>query len=93
MRHQDGTLSFVDRKKYLIKTGGENVYPAEVEQAITEHDAVREASVFGVRDERWGETVKAVVVLRPGARLSRAESAPGAGTGWPVTSARATCSS
>jgi acyl-CoA synthetase (AMP-forming)/AMP-acid ligase II len=44
-----------------------------VEHVITEHDAVQEASVFGVRDERWGETVKAVVVLRPGARLSRAE--------------------
>jgi fatty-acyl-CoA synthase len=73
VRHEDGTLSFVDRKKYLIKTGGENVYPAEVEHAITEHDAVQEASVFGVRDERWGETVKAVVVLRLGARLSRAE--------------------
>jgi acyl-CoA synthetase (AMP-forming)/AMP-acid ligase II len=73
VRHEDGTLSYVDRKKYLIKTGGENVYPAEVEHVITEHDAVQEASVFGVRDERWGETVKAVVVLRPGARLSRAE--------------------
>lgn len=69
-RNEDGTLSFVDRKKYLIKTGGENVYPAEVEQAIAAHDDVQEACVFGVPDERWGETVKAVVVRRPGATLS-----------------------
>jgi fatty-acyl-CoA synthase len=73
VRHEDGTLSFVDRKKYLIKTGGENVYPAEVEQAIAAHDGVQEACVFGVPDERWGETVKAVVVRRPGATLSAAD--------------------
>ena len=70
VRHDDGTVSFVDRKKYLIKTGGENVYPAEVEQVITAHPGVQEACVFGVPDERWGETVKAVVVRRPGAELS-----------------------
>lgn len=73
VRRPDGTLSFVDRKKYLIKTGGENVYPAEVEQVITEHPDVQEASVFGVPHEHWGETVKAVVVLHPGASLSAGE--------------------
>jgi acyl-CoA synthetase (AMP-forming)/AMP-acid ligase II len=71
-RHEDGTLSFVDRKKYLIKTGGENVYPAEVEQVIAAHPAVQEVCVFGVPDERWGETVKAAVVLHPGAELTAA---------------------
>ncbi len=71
-RHEDGTLSFVDRKKYLIKTGGENVYPAEVEQVIAAHPAVQEVCVFGVPDERWGETVKAAVVRRPDAELTAA---------------------
>jgi acyl-CoA synthetase (AMP-forming)/AMP-acid ligase II len=73
VRHEDGTLSFVDRKKYLIKTGGENVYPAEVEQVIAEHEAVQESCVFGVPDERWGETVKVVVVRHPGADVSAEE--------------------
>lgn len=73
VRHDDGTLSFVDRKKYLVKTGGENVYPAEVEQVIATHDAVQEVCVFGVPDERWGEVVKAAVVRRPGAELGAAD--------------------
>lgn len=62
----DGTLVFVDRKRYLIKTGGENVYPAEVESVIAQHPAVEEVCVLGVPDKRWGETVKAVIVLRSG---------------------------
>jgi acyl-CoA synthetase (AMP-forming)/AMP-acid ligase II len=66
-REQDGTLTFVDRTKYLIKTGGENVYPAEVELVLADHPAVRESCVFGVPDQRWGETVVAVVVRAPGA--------------------------
>jgi acyl-CoA synthetase (AMP-forming)/AMP-acid ligase II len=65
-REEDGTLTFVDRKKYLIKTGGENVYPAEVEAVLSRHAAVQEACVFGVSDPHWGETIKAVVVLRHG---------------------------
>jgi acyl-CoA synthetase (AMP-forming)/AMP-acid ligase II len=73
MRDESGLLTFVDRLKYLIKTGGENVYPAEVEQVIARHEAVQEACVFGVSDPRWGETVKAVVVRRPGAEVSAAE--------------------
>jgi acyl-CoA synthetase (AMP-forming)/AMP-acid ligase II len=72
-RNEDGTLTFVDRKKYLIKTGGENVYPAEVEQVIAAHPAVQEVCVFGVPDAHWGETVKAAVVLRPDAGLTVAE--------------------
>jgi len=73
VRAEDHTLSFVDRKKYLIKTGGENVYPAEVEQVIATHDAVQEVCVLGVPDDRWGETVRAVVVRRPGATVTAAD--------------------
>lgn len=65
-READGTLTFVDRKRYLIKTGGENVYPAEVEAVIARHPAVQEVCVFGVPDARWGEAIKAMLVLRPG---------------------------
>ena len=75
VRHDDGTLSFVDREKFLVKTGGENVYPAEVEKVIAQMDAVQEVCVFGVPDARWGETVKAVVVLRPGASATAADVA------------------
>jgi len=73
VRHDDGALSFVDRTKYLIKTGGENVYPAEVERAIAAHPAVAEVCVFGVPDPHWGETIKAAVVLAPGADASAGE--------------------
>lgn len=72
VRHDDGTLTYVDRLKYLIKTGGENVYPAEVEQVLTSHPAVREACAISVPDERWGETVKAVVVPEPQETLTAA---------------------
>ena len=66
VRHEDGTYTYVDRLKYLIKTGGENVYPAEVEQVLTAHPAVREACAVSVPDARWGEAIKAVVVTEPG---------------------------
>lgn len=66
VRNEDGSLTFTDRKKYLIKTGGENVYPAEVEQALASHEAVAEACVFGVADPVWGEVINAVVVFRQG---------------------------
>ena len=75
VRNDDGTLTYTDRKKYLIKTGGENVYPVEVEQVIGAHPAVQEVCVFGVPDERWGETVKAVVVVRSGHALTGVEVA------------------
>jgi acyl-CoA synthetase (AMP-forming)/AMP-acid ligase II len=73
VRADDGTLSFVDRTKYLIKTGGENVYPAEVEQAVVGLPGVQEVCAFGVPDERWGETVKVVVVRAPGAEVTAAQ--------------------
>jgi fatty-acyl-CoA synthase len=72
-QNEDGSLTYTDRKKYLIKTGGENVYPAEVEAAIVAMDAVQEVVVVGVPDERWGEAVKAVVVPRQGATITAEE--------------------
>jgi acyl-CoA synthetase (AMP-forming)/AMP-acid ligase II len=64
----DGYLFYAGRSpaKELIKTGGENVYPAELEKAIGEHAAIAEVSVIGVPDPQWGEAVKAVCVCRPG---------------------------
>ena len=66
---QDGYLYIHDRVKDMIVSGGENVYPAEVESAIFDHEAVADVAVIGVPDDRWGETVKAVVVLKPGRSL------------------------
>ena len=60
----EGFLFLVDRAKDMIVTGGENVYSTEVEDVLYRHPAVLEAAVFGVPDERWGEAVRAVVVLR-----------------------------
>lgn len=64
---EDGYLFLHDRIKDMIVSGGENVYPAEVENALLAHAAVADAAVIGVPDDRWGETVKAVVVRAPGA--------------------------
>ncbi len=63
---EDGYLWMVGRLKDLIKTGGENVAPIEVEDVLSLHPAVSEVAVFGVPDERWGEAVTATVVLRSG---------------------------
>ena len=62
----DGYLYIHDRVKDMIVSGGENVYPAEVENALFSHPAVADAAVIGVPDPKWGEAVKAVIVLRPG---------------------------
>jgi acyl-CoA synthetase (AMP-forming)/AMP-acid ligase II len=70
-----GYLHYVRRKaeKELIKPGGENVYPAEVEKILLEHPDVREACVFGVPDKQWGEAIKAVCVLEAGSSLPERE--------------------
>ena len=68
-----GYLYLVDRAKDMIVSGGENVYCTEVEDAIYTHPSVLEAAVIGVPDERWGEAVHAVVVLRDGAAASESD--------------------
>jgi acyl-CoA synthetase (AMP-forming)/AMP-acid ligase II len=72
---EEGYLYYMKRKaeKELIKTGGENVYPAEVEKAVLDHEAVAEVCVIGVPDIQWGETIKAICVLKPGRSLDPSE--------------------
>jgi acyl-CoA synthetase (AMP-forming)/AMP-acid ligase II len=72
--HLDGAFTVIsDRKKDVIITGGENVSSIEVEDCLYQHPAVAEAAVIGVPDEKWGETVKALVVLHPGASCDEQE--------------------
>ena len=63
---KDGFLYYVDRKKDMIKSGGENVYSKEVEDVLFAFPDILEATVIGVQDEKWGEKVMALVVLREG---------------------------
>jgi long-chain acyl-CoA synthetase len=66
----EGYIYLTDRVKDMIISGGENVYPAEVENALSGHPAIADVAVIGVPHERWGETVKAVVVRRPDAEAT-----------------------
>jgi fatty-acyl-CoA synthase len=77
MAHRDdeGFFYIVDRKKDMIITGGFNVYAREVEDVMTTHPAVANVAVIGIPDDKWGEAVHAVVVLRAGASVDRAELA------------------
>lgn len=68
----EGDLYIVERKKDMFISGGENVYPAEIEDILYELDEIAEAAVIGVQDDRWGETGLAVVVFKPGKQLSEA---------------------
>lgn len=70
---EHGYLFILDRSKDMIISGGENVYPREVEETLMQHPSVLEACVFGVPHELWGEAVKAFVVLKPGDRASEDE--------------------
>jgi acyl-CoA synthetase (AMP-forming)/AMP-acid ligase II len=70
---QDGYLYIQDRIKDMIISGGENIYPAEVESAVCDHPDVAEAAVIGVPDDTWGESVKAIVVLKPGKQTSASD--------------------
>ena len=69
-----GYLYVLDRKKDMIKPGGENVYSPEVESMIASHPDVLEVAVIGLADEKWGEAIKAVVVRRQGSALSEAST-------------------
>jgi fatty-acyl-CoA synthase len=73
VKDADGYLYIVDRTKDMIISGGFNIYPREVEDALMAHHAVASAAVIGIPDEKWGEAVKAFVVLKPGANNSAAE--------------------
>ena len=72
-RDAEGYLWLVDRKSNMIISGGENVYPTEVEGALGQHPAVRDVAVIGLPHEKWGETAHAVVVLHTGQSASEAE--------------------
>jgi fatty-acyl-CoA synthase len=69
----EGFLHIAGRVKEMIKCGGENIFPVEVERCLLEHPAIAEAAVFGVPDPHWGEVAVAVVVRRGGAALTEAE--------------------
>ena len=66
MWDEDGYLYVVGRVKDVIISGGENIYPIQVENAIAAHPAIAEVMVFGVPDEQWGEAIKAVCSCKPG---------------------------
>jgi fatty-acyl-CoA synthase len=66
----EGFLSVVGRRKEVIRSGGESIFPAEIERVLLVHHAIREASVVGIPDARWGEAVAAAIVLRDGASLT-----------------------
>jgi long-chain acyl-CoA synthetase len=70
IRESDGSFRIVDRKKDMIIRGGFNVYPREIEEVLFGHPAIAEAAVIGVPDERYGEEIKAVIVLRAGTALT-----------------------
>ena len=73
IQDNEGFITIVDRKKDMIITGGFNVFPNEIEQALTSHAAIQDCAVVGVPDEKWGEAVKAVVQLKPGSEASEEE--------------------
>ncbi|MCE7795467.1 AMP-binding protein [Sphingobium sufflavum] len=70
VRDPDGFLRIVDRTKDMIVSGGFNIYPREIEDIIAEHPAVSQVAVIGVPHDKWGEAVKAIIVLKPGATVS-----------------------
>ncbi|MFD2052883.1 AMP-binding protein [Mesorhizobium calcicola] len=74
-RDDEGFVTLVDRRKDMFISGGENVYPAEIEMALLDHPAIAEAAVIGVADERWGEVGRAFVVVKAGCVVDPADLA------------------
>ena len=72
-RDADGFIHLVDRKSNMIISGGENVYPSEVEAVLGSHPAVQDVAVVGLPDAKWGERVHAAVILREGHDVAEAE--------------------
>ena len=70
---EEGYFYIVDRKKDMYRSGGENVYPAEIEKVLYNHPKILEAAIIGVPDERWGETGKAFIVLKSGEEMTKEE--------------------
>jgi fatty-acyl-CoA synthase len=70
---QDGFLYILDRKKDMIISGGENIYPAEIEDALLQHPKIADVAVIGYAHEKWGEAVKAIVIVKPGESLIEQE--------------------
>ena len=70
---EEGFIYVVDRKKNMLISGGENIYPAEVEAVLLAHPVIIDCAVIGVPDQAWGESVKAIVVLKPGENLTEEE--------------------
>ncbi len=69
-RDEDGYYVLVDRKANMIITGGENVYPSEVENAVGGHPAVKDVAIIGIPDAKWGEAIKAIIILNEGYQAS-----------------------
>ncbi|WP_455662689.1 class I adenylate-forming enzyme family protein [Pradoshia sp.] len=70
---EEGFIYVVDRKKDMLISGGENIYPAEVEAVLLTHPAVIDCAVIGIPDQVWGESVKAIVILKPGVSIKEEE--------------------
>jgi fatty-acyl-CoA synthase len=70
---EEGFIYIVDRKKDLIVSGGENIYPREIEEVLYHHPKIQEAAVIGVPDPLWGESVNAIVVLKKGETMKEEE--------------------
>jgi acyl-CoA synthetase (AMP-forming)/AMP-acid ligase II len=70
---EEGFIYVVDRKKDMIISGGENIYPAEIEEVLYAHPDILEVAIIGVPDEKWGETVKAFIALKEGKSMEEEE--------------------
>jgi acyl-CoA synthetase (AMP-forming)/AMP-acid ligase II len=70
---EEGFIYVVDRKKDMIITGAENIYPAEIEEVLFKHPKILECAVIGVHDQEWGESVKAIVVCKQGESMTEEE--------------------